>query len=48
MVKAMRYPDAEKGGKRVKGSSSGSERGFSKVRLSDARAVLLHSRSLAE
>jgi hypothetical protein len=48
MVKAMRYPDAERGRKRTKGSSSASEHGFSRVRRSDARAVLRHSRSLAE
>jgi hypothetical protein len=48
MATAMRYPDAEKGGKRVKGSSPVTGPEFSKQRLSEARAVLRHSRSQAE
>jgi hypothetical protein len=48
MAKAMRYPEVKVGGKRIKGSGSETERGFSNVRLSNARSVLRHSRSLAE
>jgi hypothetical protein len=48
MAFALLYPEAKRGGVRRKGASSESELGFSKVRLSDARAVLAHSRELAE
>jgi hypothetical protein len=48
MVKAMRYPDAQHGGKRKKGSSLVSKDDFHASRISQARAVLHHSRSLAE
>jgi hypothetical protein len=46
MVKAMRYPDAKQG-RPEKGKRSVSEP-FSRGRLSEARTVLHHSRSLAE
>ena len=44
---ALLFPDAKQGGSRKKGASSETELGFSKVRLSEARAVLAYSRDLA-
>jgi hypothetical protein len=47
MGHALLYPKAEHGGSRKKGSSSETKLGFSKVRLSEARAVLGYSPELA-
>jgi hypothetical protein len=48
MARAMVYPEAERGGKREKGSSLFSEHDFSRARLSQARTVLRCSPSLAQ
>jgi len=48
MVLAMVYPEAERGGARKRGSSKLSLLEFSKMRLSQARSVLRHSRELDE
>jgi hypothetical protein len=48
MAVAMAYPEAKHGGARQKGSSLETKLEFSSALLSQARAVLAHSRALAE
>jgi hypothetical protein len=48
MAMAMVYPDAQRGGKREKGSSLVSKHNFSSARLSHARTVLRSSPPLAQ
>jgi hypothetical protein len=43
MGHALLFPEAQHGGSRKKGTSSETELGFSKVRLSQARTVLAYS-----